>query len=661
MTIQTVMRRSACAGLAVGAVALLFGSAQAYAGGGSSIWQGDDLGSPTDYGTATNWDLGFVPGPFEFIVFNGSASTFNVDLNGDHQVNGVTFSGITPYTIDGPTDTLSVGNLPGIDVLGAGTHTINSNVAFSDGLDHDWFINDGGNLIINGSLSHILGIPTGLVKSGDGTLTLNGVNTHSGGMTINAGVLEVNGDTGLGDPGGSVILNGNENFGSLPTLRVNGNSTTTRDFQAGQELSIIDVTDSYTINGTVSDAPGSSIDLVIKRGLGTLTLGGINTNTFFWSIGDGTLAISSDANLGDPLANAKLEFNGGSLKVTATHSTNRNFTGDDKPIVVDAGQSYTVNGVISSGQVIKLGPGTLTLTAANTYRSGTVIQAGVVSIADDEALGLTTGGIGPIIANSLSTPPGLGGGPFGVVTFDGGTLQVTATTVADPDREFILGLGNGIFDIATTNLDSYTIQNTVSGPGSLTKTGGGILALNGVNTYTGDTIVEAGTLTLETASLHNAADLILDGSVTVNLNFFGTDAIDELIIDNIAQQPGTYGGFGSGAEFTLGLFTGPGILEVPVPGLVGDLNGDGFVGIDDLNIVLANWNQTIPPGNPLADPSGDNFVGIDDLNTVLGNWNAGTPPPLEGTDGTVPEPGTAVLLGLGVVSLGARRRLVGKL
>jgi len=60
--------------------------------------------------------------------------------------------------------------------------------------------------------------------------------------------------------------------------------------------------------------------------------------------------------------------------------------------------------------------------------------------------------------------------------------------------------------------------------------------------------------------------------------------------------------------------------------IVGDLDNDGFVGIADLNIVLGNWNQNIPPGDPLADPSGDGFVGIDDLNTVLGNWNAGTPP-----------------------------------
>jgi hypothetical protein len=89
----------------------------------------------------------------------------------------------------------------------------------------------------------------------------------------------------------------------------------------------------------------------------------------------------------------------------------------------------------------------------------------------------------------------------------------------------------------------------------------------------------------------------------------------------------------------------------PVTSLEGDLDGDGFVGIADLNIVLGAWNQTVPPGDPLADPSGDGFVGIEDLNQVLGNWNAGVPP---SSGAAVPEPATAVVLALG--GLAALRR-----
>jgi len=86
------------------------------------------------------------------------------------------------------------------------------------------------------------------------------------------------------------------------------------------------------------------------------------------------------------------------------------------------------------------------------------------------------------------------------------------------------------------------------------------------------------------------------------------------------------------------VFTSDLVYFTGAPDIDGDLDGNGFVGIDDLNIVLAEWNDFVPPADPRADPSGDNFVGIDDLNTVLGNWNAGTPP----NSAAVPEPGTAV-------------------
>ncbi|MEZ6192326.1 MAG: hypothetical protein R3C45_13700 [Phycisphaerales bacterium] len=91
--------------------------------------------------------------------------------------------------------------------------------------------------------------------------------------------------------------------------------------------------------------------------------------------------------------------------------------------------------------------------------------------------------------------------------------------------------------------------------------------------------------------------------------------------------------------------------------LDGDLDGDGFVGIADLNIVLGNWNEAIPPGNPLADPSGDNFVGIADLNVVLGNWNAGTPP-LDFA--AIPEPSTLALACLCCTGLLSRPKSLAK-
>ena len=82
------------------------------------------------------------------------------------------------------------------------------------------------------------------------------------------------------------------------------------------------------------------------------------------------------------------------------------------------------------------------------------------------------------------------------------------------------------------------------------------------------------------------------------------------------------------------------ILDKIGQSIDGDLDLNGFVNSDDLNIVRANWGSTVAPGDlSLGDANGDGTVNSDDLNIVRANWGR-----IAGS--TVPEPGAAVLLAM---------------
>jgi PEP-CTERM motif len=150
----------------------------------------------------------------------------------------------------------------------------------------------------------------------------------------------------------------------------------------------------------------------------------------------------------------------------------------------------------------------------------------------------------------------------------------------------------------------------------------------------------------DTSPLTTADQLLLGGSSSATFSWNGT------IVDAITLFSSFSSGSPGSATFdNFAVYTN--VSPIVPGGLEGDLDGDGFVGIADLNIVLGVWNQNVPPADPAADPSGDGFVGIEDLNTVLGNWNAGTPPV---NVAAIPEPASLTLLGVGAVAMSHRRR-----
>lgn len=85
--------------------------------------------------------------------------------------------------------------------------------------------------------------------------------------------------------------------------------------------------------------------------------------------------------------------------------------------------------------------------------------------------------------------------------------------------------------------------------------------------------------------------------------------------------------------------------------LRGDLDADGFVGVNDMDIVMANWGESVLLGSRIdGDVIANGVVDEADLQIVLDHWGTGTPP------GSVPEPGSLAALAAGTLAMGRRRR-----
>ena len=84
-----------------------------------------------------------------------------------------------------------------------------------------------------------------------------------------------------------------------------------------------------------------------------------------------------------------------------------------------------------------------------------------------------------------------------------------------------------------------------------------------------------------------------------------------------------------------------------VPQILGDVNGDGFVGGADITQIVGNWGLTSATRRD-GDLDGSGTVGVADYTEVYNNWGNGTlpsEPPL-----AIPEPSALLLLAGGVLA-----------
>ncbi|EBX5855419.1 fibronectin-binding autotransporter adhesin ShdA [Salmonella enterica subsp. enterica serovar Stanley] len=196
--------------------------------------------------------------------------------------------------------------------------------------------------------------------------------------------------------------------------------------------------------------------------------------------------------------------------------------------VLQVGEGELENTLSGSGSLVKTGTGELTLSGDNTYSGGTTITGGTLTADHADSLGsgdIDNSGVLKVgegdLENTLSGSGSLVKTGTGELTLSGGNDYSGGTTIIGgtltADHADSLGTG-AVANSGVLQVGEGELENTLSGSGSLVKTGTGELTLGGDNSYSGDTTIADGTLisanvnALGSGNIDNSGTLMLDAN-----------------------------------------------------------------------------------------------------------------------------------------------------
>ena len=526
---------------------------------GSSTWM---LNAASTYTGVTTVNAGLLG----VAVLADGGQPSSIGMSGSASSNLVINSGTLQYTGTGGSTNrqMQVGSAVTIDASGSGpiNFTYGSWLGFSGTASRVLTLTGTSTAenVFTQSLNDWYGT-TALVKNGPGTWLLPAQCGMSGGVTVNAGTLELGANTlqwsrcdVTVNSGGTLFLTSTNTTHIDGNLVINGGSVGSGtpnarwgsySFDFGIHATGTGGTLSAT--GMVSGTSGNEIPITVDAGAtlnvpGSFGWSAYNYNPAITENGPGTMILS-----GSNSTTGTLTVNSGTLQIGAggtTGSIASNSIVNNSALVFNRADSSTVSGIISgTGIVNKTGLGTLILTGSNTYSGETVVNSGTLQLGN--------GGT----AGSLS--------PSGALV-NNGTLA---------------------FERSNTITQGTDFAATISGSGRVVQAGAGTAILSGSNSYSGGTIVSSGVLqvgganALGTGGLTvNGGTLDLSGNSVAVPSFSGTGGS----ITNLASGTSTLTASVSGSSTYAGaLVDGSGSVALTKTGtgtllLTGSINASGL-------------------------------------------------------------------------------------
>ncbi len=431
-------------------------------------------------------------GTYAGTIVNG-ASNVGVTINGGTFAlsnTGNTYSGATTINTGATLQAQDANAFsPNSNITLSGTGILNLQ-GFSNTIPS---LTGSGASAVTGTAGSVLTITNGGTFSGSilgamglslttgGTLILSpttpGSNTYSGPTNIGTLTTLQAGSTGAFSPNSPVTVTGTLNASTFA-------STINSLFGTGGVAlgsgGVLTVANGGSFTGAISGLGG----LTLSGGTLVLTPAVLNTYS-------GTTTIQAGATLQAGKAGAFSTASpmsvGGTLDLVGFNNTIPSLSGigtvtnsaNATPAVLTVSGGGSFGGVIKNGSSSSLGltvsGGTLTLSGANTYTGGTIINAPTTTT-------LALSGTG-----SLS--------PAGNVTANG-TFDISAITTGSTQIGNLTGSGAATLGANTLILGTgvnATFSGNISGSGgSLQYVGTGIFTLSGNNSYTGTTTINAG-------------------------------------------------------------------------------------------------------------------------------------------------------------------------